>query len=277
MPRRSYYCKLCSHVDTTTESFIDHVKSVHDLNIIDYYEEYDIENIPYRLNRMRYHRKRVSEIEDSSSRVSYDNIINEHKVECPYCHRQYGALPLHLKSHNKTSEECLVEYPNTSLVAPKIRKDSSKRLSSTLRRLWSDDDYSRKMSKKMYDQHHNDPDNKLTKSILNRTLVVYTNKNNDSYIMRSSWEVRFAEFLDSNGISYKYESLAIKYEDSVYYPDFYLPQYNLIVEVKPSSLVEDEIVQKKMKAAIEAGYNFQFITEEELESDLSDFISRINS
>lgn len=49
--------------------------------------------------------------------------------------------------------------------------------------------------------------------------------------------------------------------DRVYYPDFYLPKYNLIIEIK-SSYTYDRFLEKnnsKQKACLELGYNHIFI------------------
>jgi len=51
------------------------------------------------------------------------------------------------------------------------------------------------------------------------------------------------------------------YGDRVYYPDFYLPKYNLIIEIK-SSYTYEKFLEKnnsKQKACLELGYNHIFI------------------
>jgi hypothetical protein len=56
-------------------------------------------------------------------------------------------------------------------------------------------------------------------------------------------------------INYTFDS------DRVYYPDFYLPKYNLIIEIK-SSYTYDRFLEKnnsKQKACLELGYNHIFI------------------
>jgi len=50
--------------------------------------------------------------------------------------------------------------------------------------------------------------------------------------MRSSWEVAYAEYLDKNKIKWLYESKTFNLGDTTYTPDFYLPEFNLYVEVK---------------------------------------------
>lgn len=91
-----------------------------------------------------------------------------------------------------------------------------------------------------------------------------------TYSMRSTWETKFAKFLFNNDIDFKFEPFTINYyyNDKLkkYYPDFYIEKYNLVVEVKPSSLTIDNRVQAKRNACINLGYKFMFITEKEIDN-----------
>jgi hypothetical protein len=73
-----------------------------------------------------------------------------------------------------------------------------------------------------------------------------------------------------NGISVKYQ-----YEDKnkVYHSDFYLPEFNLIVEIKSSYTYNKELELNlaKEKACLEQGYNFIFI----INKEYKDFLYRI--
>ena len=50
--------------------------------------------------------------------------------------------------------------------------------------------------------------------------------------MRSRWEVAFAEWLDSNKLSWKYESESIPLTKGWYLPDFWVEEWGAFVEVK---------------------------------------------
>lgn len=50
--------------------------------------------------------------------------------------------------------------------------------------------------------------------------------------MRSSYEIKFAFFLDCNNIKYKYEPERFYFKDCTYCPDFYIPEWNLYIEIK---------------------------------------------
>lgn len=50
--------------------------------------------------------------------------------------------------------------------------------------------------------------------------------------MRSSYEIKFANFLDCSGIKWKYESKTFDLGNTTYTPDFYLPEFNCYIEIK---------------------------------------------
>lgn len=53
-------------------------------------------------------------------------------------------------------------------------------------------------------------------------------------LFRSRLEARWAVFFDSAGVKYEYEPDAFMLGGIGYVPDFYLPEYELYVEVKPA-------------------------------------------
>jgi len=50
--------------------------------------------------------------------------------------------------------------------------------------------------------------------------------------MRSSWEIKYARYLDSKNIKWQYEPKTFDLGDSTYTPDFYLPETNEYIEIK---------------------------------------------
>ncbi len=65
--------------------------------------------------------------------------------------------------------------------------------------------------------------------------------------MRSSWEIRFAQFLDLSGYKWQYESKTFDLEDTTYTPDFYIPQWDLYIEIKGYFSDKAKIKLKKFK------------------------------
>jgi len=51
-------------------------------------------------------------------------------------------------------------------------------------------------------------------------------------LMRSSWEMAYAKYLDKLGIKWLYESKTFDLGDCTYTPDFYLPEQNKYIEIK---------------------------------------------
>jgi len=50
--------------------------------------------------------------------------------------------------------------------------------------------------------------------------------------MRSSYEIKFAYFLDCSKITWEYESKTFDLGDATYTPDFYLPEFDCYIEIK---------------------------------------------
>ena len=50
--------------------------------------------------------------------------------------------------------------------------------------------------------------------------------------MRSSWEIKFAMWMDLSNIKWKYEPRFFELKKSTYTPDFYLPEFDCYIEIK---------------------------------------------
>ena len=62
----------------------------------------------------------------------------------------------------------------------------------------------------------------------------------NGYRYRSRLEARWAVFFDSLGVNYEYEPEGFDIGDGLYYlPDFYLPRFELYVEIKASRELDD--------------------------------------
>jgi len=77
---------------------------------------------------------------------------------------------------------------------------------------------------------------------------------------RSSWEVSFAKYLDSHNIPWVYEPKRIPLNNGhSYLPDFYLPDLDLYIEIKPEKLVTEKI-QSIINEFSERGMNLKLLT-----------------
>lgn len=69
------------------------------------------------------------------------------------------------------------------------------------------------------------------------SITEHASPSGQVYSMRSSWEIEFAKELEKRGIAYLYEIEGFAYADPeggahYYWPDFYLPAFDLFIEVK---------------------------------------------
>lgn len=100
------------------------------------------------------------------------------------------------------------------------------------------------------------------------------------YYLKSSYELRVCRFLDKNNIDFEYEFKGFDYvydnSRHTYYPDFYLKDYGLVLEVKPEKFITDDLVLAKFNVVKDLGYNIIFITEDEVFSE-SNFLDTIQT
>ena len=102
----------------------------------------------------------------------------------------------------------------------------------------------------------------------------HTTWDNREVYLRSSYETDFANELDNKQIYYEVETIRIKYFDTqrnqfrLAVPDFYLPETNMIIEIKSIFTLDIQNMKDKVKAYKDLGYNFKLILEHQ-EVDLN--------
>lgn len=88
-----------------------------------------------------------------------------------------------------------------------------------------------------------------------------------SIFYRSSYELNYAKILDEQCISYEVETLHIQYYDTqrdevrTAIPDFYLPNENMIVEIKSTYTLDYQNMRDKFRAYKDLGYEYKCILE----------------
>lgn len=168
--------------------------------------------------------------------------------------------------YKKRNSKRNYEEISNKIKQTRIERGTNEKMSKRVKQMWQNEDYQKFQSMKAIEQHKQG----LTKIILQKSgkKRYSVTLNNITYKMRSTWEIKVAESLSSRNIKFEYEPFAIKYEfngtTKQYYPDFYLTDYNLIIEVKPSNLCKNDRVIAKKTACEQCGYRFMFITENEL-------------
>lgn len=74
--------------------------------------------------------------------------------------------------------------------------------------------------------------------------VLYIKKDGNKTWLQGSWEIKFAQFLDSNNIEWEKNKIGYKYtfknEEHLYFPDFYLKTFDVYIEVKGYETEKDK-------------------------------------
>ena len=89
---------------------------------------------------------------------------------------------------------------------------------------------------------------------------------------KSKKEIQIARFLERNGIAFQYEyPLAVvdRGKTRIYYPDFRLPEYGMIIEYFGVNGRPDYNAQKRHKLGVykQAGIDGLFLTEDSFQGD----------
>jgi len=65
-----------------------------------------------------------------------------------------------------------------------------------------------------------------------KTMMQKGSKYYKGFLMKSSWEVAYAKWLDKQDIKWEYELKTFDLGNTTYTPDFYLPKKNTYIEIK---------------------------------------------
>lgn len=93
----------------------------------------------------------------------------------------------------------------------------------------------------------------------------------EEVFLRSSYEFHYAKQLDEQKVRYEYESLRIPYtwkgQEHIYVPDFYVPEQNLVIEIKGEWFYEkdQDRIEAKLESCKQQGYDTELITDKETE------------
>lgn len=272
---------------------------------IDYLEKHKDEIIQlFKLNHTQTEIRKIFKVADETFR-KFTKIHNigrrtKHEVKKLMDDRNYKDIP----------ESCIISTYNSGLdVAKTARKYhiSQKRVLSILnkhdiirksRKIISPEDikklyYDEKMSMKQIANHFKISKSKLTGFFKKYNLCIrddaYLRKKyilpSEKIIFIQGYEPQFLDFIFSNKIFKENEICfshrVIPYIDEKginrrYIPDFYIPKYNLIIEIKSSWIlkIQNEYkVKCKEKGTKSAGYNFYMI----INNNFKEFINHINN
>jgi len=152
------------------------------------------------------------------STIFETNIVFQRSREIPWVCRSCAITGAWLKPDYKLkhSNGCKRRYDD-----PLEREKSAK----ILCKMWKNDKFRKKVLKILHDPI-------IKKKALDNRKYKRINEFGCSF--RSSYEYRFACALNLYNIKWKFEPMFFKIKslNSIYFPDFYLPEYNLWIETK---------------------------------------------
>lgn len=152
------------------------------------------------------------------------------------------------------------------LESPKKRKERLQKMSQTLKKLGLLGKLPvQNMSKKEKEKKARKISIKLREGLQSGRIRLSKSWKRVPYknlILRSEWEKIVARCLDENKIKWKYENFVIPYWDSQRHikantiPDFYLPDFNMVIEVKSNAEYKSRRTLDKIKGVKKNGYRF---------------------
>lgn len=229
---------------------------------------------------------RIQTEETISKRISNTDQLEKEKTRISTMLEKYGSLSV----YDAMSEERKIEVKNKITEKRTGEKHSkehhikvinSKRKNGTLKHT---EKTKRKMSKTHLEnyQRENPPNYMSNHRVIKKGFK--TGYFNDLFF-RSSYEERFLieckkaniEVQSAETKKFRIPYYLVDEIRKFYYPDFYLPKYNCIVEIKPLSMLDDDIVSLKTQAALlsKTDYNYIILTEEELFSKHNEWIKNL--
>lgn len=156
----------------------------------------------------------------------------------------------------KISGKCSNENQYTkakklNLPKPVRLSETSQKILESRRRngtLYHSDETKKKISESMRAAVKRNPDSYSSSNVCGRVKIQYYNDQK----FHGSWEVLIAKYLDYEGIEWVRNTASFEYEYKIkthlYFPDFYLPAYNVYLEVKGYEVERDSykwsVVQK---------------------------------
>lgn len=149
-------------------------------------------------------------------------------------------------------------------LSSKGKATRSNNLHNTLLKLWENPEYYKTQQYKAQKQ--------MIKNLNDPNFNHYHRVKYNGINFRSKLEVNFAKLFDELNIKYEYESIRLTYKDNktnfnrIYILDFYLPQYNCIIEIKPKCFIET-LFNGKFQCANNSKYNYIILTENDLSTD----------
>lgn len=299
-------CKICNKIFKNASSLSTHVHQTHNLTRKEYYDRYEKkenegkckscgEETAFRSNRYLAYCSQICyrssiEFHENCSKANKDRKQSKETVEKRIKNTDQKAKENKRKETVRQRYQCdnVSQLDSVKEKLSKAHKGSkktrtkthqlkiieSKRKNNTLQH---SQETKKKISDKLQEIYQSD-DPPVTISENNNKRHVHGYYKNFYY--RSSYELKFLEYCDKNEIlveSAENKKFRVPYihenKKYFYYPDFYLPEYDYVVEIKPNTMLTNEKVLCKISAGLQA--HRLLILDEEYINDLSSFFKEI--
>lgn len=160
--------------------------------------------------------------------------LNPNKMDTSYVSNFWKQYNKDLKS-GKITKIYTNQYTKAEklgLDKPKMSEETKKIISRKSKQIKWSEDKKKRHSNTMKNVVRENPDSYSSSNVNGRVKKV----NYKGIILDSSWELLVAKFFDENDIIWERPKIGIEYnwenDIHVYYPDFYLPKFDLYIEVK---------------------------------------------
>jgi hypothetical protein len=281
-------CLICGNEFENRQKFAYHINNMHNINIKEYKLKYkpdkDVTLLEcpicgkYNMKQLTQHLTDIHKITKDEFLIQYPDTklwIDEISEHCSRAQSiGMDVFRNNLKQNPHFYDEMYHkrrEKVDYSKFAEKVRntrimRGTNLKMSARVKHMWADADYRKMQSEKAKQQHANGLTEIIVKNSGKKRYPLTLN--NVTHNMRSTWEVQLGKYLYEHNIKFLYEPFAIKYtyneKERVYYPDFLIVSSELVIEVKPQNLCNNDMVIAKKLATESMGYKFIFITENEL-------------
>lgn len=197
------------------------------------------------------------------------NSLRQHEIRCknnPNRIDTFNSYNNIIEYNNKISQGDVNVTPKRNrytkaeyygLEKPKVSEEVKNKLSQKAKlQKWSEE-RKKNLSNAMKNAVKNNPNSYSSNNICGRVKRYLYN----GVYLHGNWELKFAKFLDFNNIFWKRPEEGIEYlynnDIHLYFPDFYLPDYDIYIEVKGYKRERDEYKWKSLK-------NIKVITKNEI-------------
>ncbi len=242
--KQQYYCLICGHLIETSYLFRElgrHIKKHHDISLVLYMENF-VSGRPLCKTEGC-----SNEVQPNPPDKRYRGFWQEHCSKS--CRTSY-----HNAGRKDAQSKVLTNLWENS---KEFRENQAQAASRTMTEKWSNPDTLRQHSLETIKRLKNPEDD----------FCMYVDEVDGIPLRSRDGEGTLARVLSGLGIRWTYEEHIIPLSDGIHHflPDFYLPDYNIFIEFRPSELLDDTLLYK-IDDVVKQGFVFCLFDRSDIES-----------